>query len=360
MLAFATAGYDQEELLRGVSEVTGGSPLAGCSAEGVITHEGSDEGSHAIGVMALASDRLTFDTFSSGDVSAEPRSCGERLSEQLRAAPAGGKLLLLFADGLTANCTELLAGLTERLPYPVAIVGGTAGDLLNFKRTYQYCDGRVASGSVSAVLIGGEARPDIEVSHGCDLIGLEQTITRAERGFVYEIEGRPAWAFFKEYLESDAEDLDALTVAHICLAELLPRANLDYGEHIIRVPLKLEKETGALFFAGGLKAGTRVHVAMRRPERICERAVASARRIAARHPGEDPLLVLQFDCAGRGRLLFGERTNEASIQPVQRVFGNGVPWLGLHTYGEIAPVEGRAYFHNYTLALCALYGAGGS
>ena len=38
------------------------------------------------------------------------------------------------------------------------------------------------------------------------------------------------------------------------------------------------------------------------------------------------------------------------------VFQNG-SWIGLHTYGEIGPVAGRTWFHNYTAVLCALYAA---
>ena len=65
--------------------------------------------------------------------------------------------------------------------------------------------------------------------------------------------------------------------------------------------------------------------------------------------------MLHFDCASRGRQLFGSRATESIVTPLQDVFRPDVPWIGFHTYGEIAPLGGRAHFHNFTVALCAIY-----
>jgi len=43
------------------------------------------------------------------------------------------------------------------------------------------------------------------------------------------------------------------------------------------------------------------------------------------------------------------------LHPLQEVLGTGVPWVGVHTYGEIAPIGDRPFYHNYTVALCAVY-----
>src|SRR5271154_1460227 len=63
LLVFGTTGYAQEELLRGVAEIAGQTPMVGCSVEGIITQRGADEGSHAVNVMAISSSRMTFHTF---------------------------------------------------------------------------------------------------------------------------------------------------------------------------------------------------------------------------------------------------------------------------------------------------------
>jgi small ligand-binding sensory domain FIST len=150
--------------------------------------------------------------------------------------------------------------------------------------------------------------------------------------------------------------LNAEGIAHLSLAEELTDESNDYGRFIIRTPLQLDRSSGALFFpGGGIAQGTPVRIARRDPIRIRESAQACAGRVAGSHPGRRPAFVLQFDCAGRGRMMFGSCAAEEIVRPLQEVLGATVPWLGFHTYGEIAPIRGRAHYHNYTVALCAIY-----
>lgn len=355
VLVFGTAGHDQEALLRGVAEVTGAAPVVGCSAEGVITQDGSNEASHAVAVSAIGSDEITARTFFVPGFSVDAAACGRSLVDQIVDCGVHGRLLVLFPDGIAGNCTELVRAIEAAMPYPVVIVGGTAGDLLTFTKTFQYHGVEVASGGVSALLLGGDVAVDLEVTHGCDLIGAERVVTSADAGFVCEIDHQPTWSFFKEYLADDSQSLEALHLAHLLLAERVPQSTPEFGDFTVRVPVQLDAARGALYFAAGIASGTRVQLARRNPEKVCERAVAAARRLTERHPGERPLLMLDLDCAGRGGLLFGGETTARLCDPAQRVFGKGVPWIGLHTYGEIGPVGGRTLFHNYTAVFCALY-----
>jgi hypothetical protein len=355
VLAFATAGHDQAAFVRGVRETSGDAPLAGCSAEGVITQRGSEEQSHAVAVTAIASDEIWFETFSSRTFTEDSKACAREIAAAMRERDKRGALLILFPDGIGGNCRELVETLERELPYRLPIIGGTAGDLLTFQRTHQYHSEEVMSGGLVAVLVGGAFAPEIEVTHGCDLVGAERTVTRAEGGFVHEIDGEPAWRFFKAYLAAESDTLEAMHINHLLLAERIETQAEGLDDFTVRVPVKLDAESGALYFAAGIERGTRVQLAMRNGEKVCTRAVDAAHRVVERRAGQTPLLVLELDCAGRGAMLFGAETTPKLIDPVQRVFGKDVPWIGLHTYGEIAPVAGRTYFHNYTAVLCALY-----
>ncbi|MGZ3443831.1 MAG: FIST signal transduction protein, partial [Polyangia bacterium] len=349
-------GHDQQALLDGVRAVTGAAPLSGCSAEGVISRAGSDESSHAVGVMVFASNQLRFQTLVARGLSAQSKQSGSALVGGAKRSDEGGELLLVFPDGLTLQSAQLFAGIEAGLARPLQVVGGAAGEMLQFQRTYQYHDGEVLSDAVTGVLIAGDFETEIEVSHGCDVVGTELTVTRAEGGQVFEIDGRPAWSVIQEYLEDDSEDLDGLAVSYSCLAERLSSEGSEgYGPFVIRVPLQLDKATGALNFPGELRTGAKVFMARRDPERIRQNAIRSAQLIAERRRGQSPLAVLQFDCTGRGRLLFGERTSADLIASMQQALDPTAPWLGFHTYGEIAPVLGRMHYHNYTVVLCAIY-----
>ncbi|WP_236603997.1 FIST signal transduction protein [Sandaracinus amylolyticus] len=355
VLVFATAGHDQEALVRGVREATKGAPLVGCSAEGIVTRHGSEEVTHAATVAVIASDEMWFETFSVPGFVDDPAGAARALSSMIATRGRDdGALLALFPDGIGGDCRELLETLEATLPAPLRIVGGTAGDLLRFERTWQYEGDRVLHGGLSALLIGGAVEPEVLVTHGCDLVGSQRVVTQAQGGWMERIDDRPAWSFFQEYLADGTDTLEAMHVAHLLVAEKVGGDEVGIDDFTVRVPVRLDATRGALYFQAGLRAGTRVQLAVRNPEKVCARAVAAAREIAARR-GAKPLLVLDLECAGRGALLFGHETTPRLIAPVQREFDDRVPWVGAHTYGEIAPVAGRTWFHNYTAVLCALY-----
>jgi hypothetical protein len=358
VLVFATTGYDQAELLAGVSDVAGRTPLSGCSCEGVISQRGTDEGAHAVVVMAIASDSATFVPLLATGLASDPRACAVALAEQVRSrTDCRGRYLVLMPDGISGNCTSLIDALEESLPYPLAIVGGAASaDLSSNSKTYQYHDGRVVTDAVAAVLIGGDVVLDTAVSHGSTPIGMVRTVTRSEEGTVYEIDGRPAWDVFKEYLDGDPTDLAIQDTLYLGFGERLPPELVGpYGEYIMRTPASLDRQTGALFFPGGLRQGAKIRIARRDPDRMREGAAEVARELASRRKDVQPSLVLQFDCVGRGREIFGNDATAATLSSMQDALGRDVPWLGCYTLGEIAPLKGKTLYHNQTVVLCALY-----
>jgi hypothetical protein len=355
-LVFASAGYDQQALLAAIAEVLGEVPLVGCSGEGVISTAASEEASAVVGVCALRGDGVRFHPMLVEGYGDDPRAAGEELARQVNQIDDDeARCLIVLPDGLVGNCTTLLDVLAEQIDVPV--VGGTSADQMAFERTHQYCGTHATSEAVAALLVCGAVHVDVAVSHGCAAIGLERTVTRASDGWVYEIDGRPAWDVFKEYLDGDPVDLNAEGIVHLCIGEPLPDDEArGYDPFIIRTPLKVDAETGALFFpGGGLDAGSVMRMTRRDPQRIRESARACASRILEHNSQRAPALVLQFDCAGRGRVLFGSCAADEIVAPLQRELGPETPWLGLHTYGEIAPVAGRPRYHNYTVAICALY-----
>ena len=360
-IVFATTGYDQKELLRGVREVLGTVKISGCSAEGVITQGNSSEREHAVAVMAIHSTCLNFHTYYAPGYAADSSGAGRSLADMVRRdATDQAKLLMVLPDGLAGNCSEFLGALERTLEIPVAICGGAASDAMRFEKTFQYRDDQVESGGVAALLITGDATVEVAVSHGCAPIGLTRTVTKSDNGWVREIDGKACWSVFKEYLVGDPEDLNAQGIVHLCIGEPLDSEHVsDYDPYIIRTPMSLDKSDGSLFFpGGGLQEGKTIRLTRRDPEKIRESARACAKQILDTHKGRLPSLVIQFDCAGRGRILFGACAAEQIVHPLQETLGNTTPWIGFHTYGEIAPIGNIAHYHNYTVALCAIYDNG--
>jgi hypothetical protein len=306
--------------------------------------------------MLLSSSSLQFETFLLDNYGKDPAACGAALAGMVGAREdAIG--LLIFPDGLVGNCTRFLAELESNLEVPLLVSGGASADGMAFKQTFQYGNGSVVSQGLSAVLIKGDGRLELAVSHGCSPIGLERTVTRAKDGWVYEIDDQRAWSVFKEYLDGNPQDLNADGIVHLCIGKPVePFDGHDYGPYVIHAPLALDKDSGALFFpSGGLNTGEMIRMTRRDPQRIKASARACADRILDQCSGQSPAAVFQFDCAGRGSVLFGSSASEEIVQPLQEALGEKTPWIGFHTYGEIAPIGGKLHYHNYTVALCALY-----
>jgi small ligand-binding sensory domain FIST len=68
-----------------------------------------------------------------------------------------------------------------------------------------------------------------------------------------------------------------------------------------------------------------------------------------------PKLVLQFECAGRGKLFMREEQQSALLKSLHESIGSDVPWLGFYTFAEIGPLAGINHVHNYTCVVAAIY-----
>ena len=366
LLVFANAGYDQAALLSAIREVAGHDTLVcGCSSEGIIFRDGCSEQACAVNVMAIASSQITFHAFSVANYSKDPVACGTAIAQQLAAlGPERARALFLFPDGYTGNATEMLRALDAALPFRLPIAGGAAGAVLRtavnqHNQTHQYLDDKVNNDSISALVVGGNVAVDVAVSHGCTPLGLQRQVTAADGGWLREIDGQPAWSVLREYVDGDPEDLLGADIIHLCVGEPLdPALRAEYGsDYLIRTPLTLGQDKQSLFFPGGLQLGDRIQFTRRDPDKVAANAAQSAQTLARRRPGQSPLAVFQFDCAGRGQMLFGESTADLAVRPLQNAFASDPPWLGFHTFGEIAQIGQRAFYHNYTVVLCALYEA---
>lgn len=356
-LLFAAARYQQDALLEALGDQLGADvAVSGCSAEGVLADGRSDERERVLGLMLLGGDSVRFTPFLVEGYDRDPADAARRLIAELRAvAGPTARGLWLLPDGVAGDALELVDALADALPH-LTLVGGLAGDGMEMRRTWQYGGRRAVSGAVAAILVEGDVDLVTGVSHGCTPIGVPHTVTLADGPWVRALDDRPAWDVFREYLGGAADDFNADGISHVCLAEMVaPDDPVPCNRLVVHTPMRLDRETGAMLFpAGGLAAGRTVHFVRRDPEQVRRSAELSGHRVALALGGRKAALVLQFDCAGRGRIMFGQNAAEFVLTPLQAHLGVDTPWLGFHSFGEIAPLRGRARCHTYTVALCAL------
>ncbi len=359
VFTFATVGYNQRALLKAIREATGGAPLCGCSGEGVIVGAEADESNFAVGVMAISSDQLRFSHGMATGLKEDPAKAGRAIAEAIQPEVSSDTLaLFLFPDGITVNFDRLLAGLEGQLnlDHLLALVGGTAADNWQGKRTYQYHNDHVVSDGVAWALLSGGAQIAWAVNHGCIPVGIEHKVTRCEGNVIYEIDGRPALEILKDYFTDDELEDWAKTILTFSFGFKAPGHMEGYDEYLIRGLVGgIDDATASITIPAEVPEGTSIWIARRDYEKLAKGVERAAGEIKTRLGDEPARLVFQFDCAGRGKILIREQQKLQLLEALRGRIGPEVPWLGFYTYGEIAPVGEHNHFHNYTVVLTAIY-----
>jgi hypothetical protein len=309
--------------------------------------------------MTIRSDQLRFSHGIATGLKDDPAEAGRAIAEAIQPDLSPDSLaLFLFPDGITLNFDRLLAGLEEQLSLDrlLPLVGGTAGDNFAGARTYQYHNDHLVSDGVAWALLSGGARIAWAVNHGCVPIGIEYKVTRSEGNVIYEIDGRPALEVLGDYLTEDEIADWARVIMAFSFGFKAPGHMQDYDEYIIRGMLGGKDDaTGSVTIPTEVSQGTSIWMTRRDYEKLAKGVDRVVEEIKAQLGENQPMLVLQFDCAGRGKIFLREQQKLQLLEALRGQIGHDVPWLGFYTFGEIAPVGERNHFHNYTIVLTVIY-----
>jgi hypothetical protein len=354
---FATVGYDQRSVLRAVREATGGAPLCGCSGEGTIGGNDADESNYSVVVMAISSDELRWRNGLARGLSTDSRAAGQLISQSVSSdlgADAVG--LFVFPDGTTVNFDEFFAGLEGDLPSDrfLPIWGGGAGDNLALVQTYQYCDDEIASDGVAYALLSGETQPASTIGIGYLPIGGERKVTRSEGNVIYEIDGKSAVEVLQEYLPDSALAEDWRRYAISCVLCLRAPSYMEDEEYVVRTILSLDATDGSATVQTEVPEGTSVWMTSKDQEKFTAGLDRMAEQIKKGLGGNQPKLVLHFDCVSRGKLMFRDQEKMRLLRQLRQAVDPEAPWAGFYTFGEIGPVDKHNCYHNYTGVVLAL------
>jgi hypothetical protein len=350
---FASLGYDQQKLVQTVWEATGGCPLAGCSGQGVITQNESDESSFSVAVMVIRSDELRFNHCYVPGLQADPLGVGTTIASKLQPLD-DAQALFLFTDGIHLNFDRLVAGIESGLPRSLPMFGGAAGSDAEMRQTFQYYNDRVISDGVVATLLSGKARVSWAMNHSCVPIGYERQVTRSVGNVIYEIDHKPVFEVLREYLSEKEIATWDRTIVSFCFGLRAPHESAD-EEYVIRYLPSKDDATQSVTLQTEVAEGTSLWITRRDPEKVAAGIDTIAAQISQQLNDQPAKLVFQFDCYGRGKSLFSEQQKLTVQRSLQQQVGAAQSWIGLYTHGEIAPLNRRNAFHNYTLVLVVVH-----
>ena len=343
VLAFGAPGLDAAPALRELAAAFPRAQILGCSTAGEI-HQ--DRVHDDVLVAAVA----RFDEVRPRVVSAAigpgvtSYAAGEEIARQLVAPDL--RAVLVLSDGLNVNGSELVRGVNAVLPPRVVVTGGLAADGEKFRRTWVFDARGAAEHRVVALGLYGER---LAVTHGSkggwDIFGPERLVTRAEGNVLYELDGKPALALYKNYLGERAAGLPATAL----LFPLAVRSNADDTKQLVRTVLAVDEAAQSLTFAGDIPTGSLAQLMRANFDRLIEGACGAA-TLARVEASSSDVLSIAISCVGR-RLVLGQRTDE-EVEATLDILPPRTRQIGFYSYGEISPfATGSCDLHNQTMTL---------
>lgn len=361
LLVFASVAFDQEKMLAGVRSVEKEALLLGCSTAGEITTSGPLSSSSVV-VMAIHSDEINFFGGVGEDIAKDARQAGKKVAEAVLAQLPAGELptsFIMLPDVLVGNGASIVMGVLDVLGTHFPLVGGAAGDDFQFKKTYQYLNDAVSSGTVVGVGMTGPVKFGIGVRHGWTPIGLPMKVTKSDGAVLHTIDDKPAIAVYDDYFGEYAKELRTDTLAKLAITYPIGIRVAESDEYLIRDPLSVDA-AGSITCAAEVPVGSEVRLMMGSKQTAIEMAKVAAQNALQQLDGAPVKGAIVFNCIARKKL-FGEMVGD-EITAIQEIIGRETPLIGFYTYGEQAPLNGEvkniercnSAFHNETIVIYLL------
>jgi hypothetical protein len=261
LLAFVSNHYDREALAHNLQREFGGLTTIGCTTAGEIGPEGYEDGGLA-GAM-LGSDDFVYEVGLIESVAGldtrEAQAFAYRLRESLvrsveRFDPSRCFALLLI-DGLCRHEEHVARAIHDGLG-GIPMVGGSAGDGLDFRKTAVLYGGRFRT-NAAVLLIAATPYPFTTFKTQHFVSGSRRLILTGvipEKRIVTEINGFPA---AQEYARAIGVDVSQLSPMVFSAHPMVVRIG---GTDFVRSIQKVNRD-GSLTFFGAIDEGLVVNVA---------------------------------------------------------------------------------------------------
>lgn len=360
LIVFSSVKYDQEKMLNGVRSVAPNAILVGSSTSGEIVTQGPLK-DHSVAVMAIKSPEIKYFVGVGENILQNPREAGKFAANKVKEQAGDDlKAFMMIPDVLVGNGADIVRGVLDSLGAHFPVVGGASGDDFAFKKTYQYVNDKIFSGSVVGLGLVGNFKIGIGVKHGWIPVGEPMQVTKSAGAVIHEINNAPAVKIYEDYFGAEeAKVLHTEALAKLAITYPLGMKVKGSDELLIRDPITVD-EHGSITCAAEIPEGSEIRLMVGSREEAVKVAKIAAENAVSQLDGSAPKAVIIFNCIARNKL-FGDKSGD-EIDAIQQAIGKDVPLIGFYTYGEQAPLGGEvknieqcnSAFHNETVVICVL------
>jgi len=252
------------------------------------------------------------------------------------------------------NILEEVSELCGSLP----VFGFNAGDDFEFTRQQVYLDGISGGDRLAILLISGNLQP---VFHTASLAGKnaleKRLVTKAHDNIIYEIDGKPAVEYIKEFPFVD--DNTTALFNYQFFVEMQNDSFFD-GIPVSRALSKYDRNTGEITCFANIPENSYIGLLYCNGSDVATTTETGIKdflgKMGTPDSGYEYSTVLISSCSLRNMFLADMRETEGDL--IRELFPAYLTISGLYAYGEIAPTsvrDGKAVnrFHNATFTLCA-------
>ena len=245
---------------------------------------------------------------------------------------------------------EVIRGLLDKAGDKVTVIGGMAGEPVNFTGTVFTNHAKTTSGLVSLIL--DEDKIDVKgiAVSGWQPVGTEKRVTKSEGAWIYIIDNQPAMDVIKKFLGKEiatSEKSGRLVPLNISFPLQVQRES---GKAMMRPILLWNTEDQSVMVGGPVKEGSLFRFSLPPDLEVIDTVIESSKAIKEKElPDADALVI--FSCIGR----------LSSLGPMSSSELDGLvatwnkPMAGFFSMGEFGKLDdSQPEFHGTTVSWVAL------
>ena len=245
---------------------------------------------------------------------------------------------------------DVINGLMDAAGHHVTIIGGMAGDTVNFTGVVFTNDSSSTSCLLALVIDQDKIAVNGLAVSGWKPVGTEKEITKAEGFWIYTIDNEPAMNVIKRFLGNEiffSKQTEGVVPLNIDFPLQVQRES---GTPMMRPVLLWNTADQSIMVGGGAKEGAKFRFSLPPDFDVIDTVIESSRIIKEKEmPDADALIV--FSCVGRLGSL-GPMIS-AEIEGLAATWSK--PMVGFFSLGEFGKLdEGQCEFHGTTVSWVAL------
>lgn len=339
-LVISSYRYEAQQVINGVSSLTGNAPLVGFSTSAGITLDGVHPHSVVVALMAATDARADIQWLA-GYTQAS-REVSQQLSEIFKRKARQPSLL--FADGFNADTEQLCSS----LPPGANLIGGLSTGDLHTGNAYQISGAQFGAGGLALARLEGNIQIGVGYGHGWQPVGSHFRVTRSRGFWVRTLDGRPASETYAHLFGYPARDWAFPPLNH--LARLYPLGLEQLNKNLlVRSPLRVEAD-GSFRMNAAVADGTDAYLLVGSLTACRSAAQNAVQQAVAGLKGARPVLALVL--ADISWQMLHEAQPGGDAAAIREALGADIPVAGGYTLGQIVPTEeGKPQFLNQHLVV---------